>query len=148
MTATDTTATVIGAQDAKTRLGELLDRVERGEEIVITRHGRPVARLSGTGPAHDRTAARAAAAALMKLREEIAAEGGGGLSIAEIIALRDEGRPSDRISDVVPETRADIAERLAEFRRRTQGRGSAPVADLLQESREARIEDLTRPSEA
>ena len=32
--------------DAKTRLSELVDRVEKGEEIVITRHGRPVARLS------------------------------------------------------------------------------------------------------
>ena len=32
-------ATIIGAHDARTRLAELLDRVERGEEIVITRHG-------------------------------------------------------------------------------------------------------------
>ncbi len=31
--------------DAKTRLSELLDRVEAGEEITITRHGRPVAQL-------------------------------------------------------------------------------------------------------
>jgi prevent-host-death family protein len=35
----------IGAFEAKNTLGSLLDRVERGEEIVITRHGRPVARL-------------------------------------------------------------------------------------------------------
>lgn len=35
----------IGAFEAKNTLGTLLDRVERGEEIVITRHGRPVARL-------------------------------------------------------------------------------------------------------
>ncbi len=35
----------IGAFEAKNRLGTLLERVEAGEEIVITRHGRPVARL-------------------------------------------------------------------------------------------------------
>jgi prevent-host-death family protein len=35
----------IGAFEAKNTLGTLLDRVERGEEIVITRHGKPVARL-------------------------------------------------------------------------------------------------------
>ena len=36
---------VIGAFDAKTHLSQLLDRVEAGEEIEITRRGRPVARL-------------------------------------------------------------------------------------------------------
>lgn len=35
----------IGAYDAKARLSELLDRVEKGEQIVITRHGKPIARL-------------------------------------------------------------------------------------------------------
>jgi len=35
----------IGAFEAKNTLGTLLDRVERGEEIVITRHGKAVARL-------------------------------------------------------------------------------------------------------
>jgi prevent-host-death family protein len=35
----------VGAFDAKTNLGQLLDRVEKGETIVITRHGTPVARL-------------------------------------------------------------------------------------------------------
>ncbi len=36
----------IGAFEAKTRLSELLHLVEHGEEIIITRRGRPVARLS------------------------------------------------------------------------------------------------------
>jgi antitoxin (DNA-binding transcriptional repressor) of toxin-antitoxin stability system len=31
--------------EAKTRLSELLDKVAAGEEIVITRHGRPAARM-------------------------------------------------------------------------------------------------------
>ncbi len=35
----------IGAYEAKTQLPRLLDEVERGETITITRHGRPVARL-------------------------------------------------------------------------------------------------------
>ena len=38
-------ATSYGAFDAKTHLGQLLDRVEKGERITITKHGRPVARL-------------------------------------------------------------------------------------------------------
>lgn len=36
---------VIGAFEAKTHLSALLERVQQGEQIVITRHGRPVARL-------------------------------------------------------------------------------------------------------
>jgi prevent-host-death family protein len=38
--------TTVGAFDAKTNLSQLLDRVEKGETVVITRHGVPVARLS------------------------------------------------------------------------------------------------------
>ena len=41
-------ATVTAFQ-AKTRFGELLDRVVRGEEIVITRHEKAVARLVPEG---------------------------------------------------------------------------------------------------
>jgi prevent-host-death family protein len=39
------TSTTVGAFAAKTHLAELLGRVEAGESITITRHGRPVARL-------------------------------------------------------------------------------------------------------
>lgn len=39
----------VTALEAKTRFGELLDRVARGEEIVITRHDKPVARLVPEG---------------------------------------------------------------------------------------------------
>ena len=35
----------VGAFEAKNRRGALLDQVLRGEEIVITRHGKEVARL-------------------------------------------------------------------------------------------------------
>ena len=37
---------MINLARAKARLSELLDKVEAGEEFVITRHVRPVARLS------------------------------------------------------------------------------------------------------
>ena len=59
-------AVSVGAYDAKTRLSELLDRVEKGEQIVITRHGKPVARLIREG-GRDRVAARAAVARLFAL---------------------------------------------------------------------------------
>jgi prevent-host-death family protein len=35
----------VGAFEAKTKFSELLERVNRGEEIIITRHDKPVARL-------------------------------------------------------------------------------------------------------
>jgi len=37
--------TKVNVYEAKTRLSRLLDRAQAGEEILITRHGRPVARL-------------------------------------------------------------------------------------------------------
>lgn len=41
---------VLNVQEAKTRLSELLVRVERGEDVVIARAGRPVAHLSAVSP--------------------------------------------------------------------------------------------------
>lgn len=35
----------IGASTARTHLSKLLERVQHGERIVITKHGRPVAEL-------------------------------------------------------------------------------------------------------
>lgn len=37
---------VINVAEAKTHLSRLLDRVEKGEEILLARNGRPVAKLS------------------------------------------------------------------------------------------------------
>jgi prevent-host-death family protein len=39
----------VGAFEAKTHFSSLLDQVERGEQITITKHGRPVARLIPVG---------------------------------------------------------------------------------------------------
>jgi prevent-host-death family protein len=57
----------VGAFEAKSRLGALLDQVERGEEIVITRRGRAVARLVPAQPGFDREKARQAAAGILQL---------------------------------------------------------------------------------
>ena len=76
----------VGAFEAKTHLSALLDRVAAGEEVVITKHGKPVARLV---PAHhvDRARAIHAFERLKALRKSTTL---GGLSWKE---LRDEGRP-------------------------------------------------------
>ncbi|HLH50263.1 MAG TPA: type II toxin-antitoxin system prevent-host-death family antitoxin [Roseiarcus sp.] len=58
--------TRIGAYEAKTRLSELLDRAERGEEFEITKNGRPVAKIVGLDGERRRRAL--AAAARMKAR--------------------------------------------------------------------------------
>jgi prevent-host-death family protein len=36
----------IQASEAKTHFNQLLDQIEKGETVVITRHGRPVARIA------------------------------------------------------------------------------------------------------
>lgn len=77
----------VGAFEAKNTFGTLLDRVERGEEIVITRHGRPVARLVPNA-GRDATVARTA---FQRIRER--AKTSGGLDWEELKALRDTGRP-------------------------------------------------------
>ena len=76
----------IQASEAKTHLPQLLDEVERGETIVITRHGRPIARLVPEA-AHRKADIEAAI-------EEIRAAGkrNGRISVAEILSARDEGR--------------------------------------------------------
>ena len=57
----------VGAYEAKTHLAALLDQVERGERVTITRHGRPVAVLMPPPGLPGRTAAEAVAA-LRELR--------------------------------------------------------------------------------
>jgi len=65
---------------------DLLDRVERGGELVITRHGKPVARLTPLAENFDRAAAIEAVARLRESRKGVTL---GGISIRELI---DEGR--------------------------------------------------------
>lgn len=80
----------IGAFEEKNRLSALLDQVEQGAEIIITRHGRAVARLmpvSGTAPQEARRAAMA------RMRARAGARRSGPFDWSEWKALRDEGRP-------------------------------------------------------
>ena len=75
----------VGAFDAKTNFSALLARVERGEQIVITRRGKPVARLMPIATAR-KVKVSDAMAKLRKLRKGTTL---GGLSWKE---LRDAGR--------------------------------------------------------
>ncbi|HEY4113688.1 MAG TPA: type II toxin-antitoxin system prevent-host-death family antitoxin [Rhizomicrobium sp.] len=52
----------VGLFEAKTHLSELVGRAEKGEEIVITKRGKAVAKLGPPPPKHDPEAARAALA--------------------------------------------------------------------------------------
>jgi prevent-host-death family protein len=47
----------IGAFDARDQFSRLLDQVQQGEEVVITRRGKPVAKLVPDGPSSGRRAA-------------------------------------------------------------------------------------------
>lgn len=60
----------IGAFEAKNRLSELLVAVENGEEVTITKHGRPVAKLVPF-TAHDQARVAAAIAELRQLRASV-----------------------------------------------------------------------------
>jgi prevent-host-death family protein len=83
----------VTALEAKTRFGELLDRVSRGEEIVITRHEKPVARMVPEGrPALSEV--RRAVNELQAVRREMAQRRGfKPLTESEIRDAIQEGRP-------------------------------------------------------
>ncbi len=83
----------VTAFEAKTRFGQLLERVARGEEVIITKHDRPVARLVPEGRA-SLESVRRAVAELRELRTKIAARtlGKPKLSFEEFKSARNEGR--------------------------------------------------------
>lgn len=60
-----------GTFEAKNRFSALLDMVEAGEELTITRNGKPVAKMVPLRAAHDVEKARAAAAAIRELRKSV-----------------------------------------------------------------------------
>ena len=71
----------VGAFEAKTHLSHLLERVERGETITITRHGKPVARLIPiAGSSRDERLR-----AITDLKELRACQTLGGLLVRELI---------------------------------------------------------------
>ena len=78
----------VGSYEAKTHLPQLLDRVEHGETIVITRHGKPVARLVPAAAATPRPDVRRAVADMLALRDRHGPKLGG-LKVRDLI---EEGR--------------------------------------------------------
>ena len=76
----------IQASVAKARFAELLDQVERGDTIAITRHGKTVACLMPSDDAR-REIARQAMAEIREARKH-----GPPATAEEILAWRDEGR--------------------------------------------------------
>ena len=79
--------TAIGIFEAKNRLSELVERAARGEEIVITRRGQPVARLVPPPVPNAADQARSLAARIRKSRA--------GQTLGDGLRLRDlveEGR--------------------------------------------------------
>ena len=82
--------TEVGAFEAKNTLGNLLERVSKGEEITISRRGKPVARLVPVTTRPDVQKARDAADALRTLARELKSEGD--VSLSDVLAWRDEGR--------------------------------------------------------
>jgi prevent-host-death family protein len=75
----------IQASEAKTHLPQILDEVERGETVIITRHGRAIARLV---PEAQRRQAEVdqAIASLGELRRRV-----GRITITDLLAARHEG---------------------------------------------------------
>ena len=81
----------VTAFEAKTRFGELLERVAKGEEVVITRHDKPVARLIPEG-AQRLDEVRRSVQGLRDLQQRIRRRSRARLSDAEVRAAIEEGR--------------------------------------------------------
>jgi prevent-host-death family protein len=83
----------VTALEAKNRFGKLLDRVARGEEVIVTRHDKPVARMVPEGGRKLR-AVRQGVSELRQLQGQIRARAKGrcSLSDAEVRSAIEEGR--------------------------------------------------------
>jgi prevent-host-death family protein len=77
----------IGSFEAKNKLSALLDQVEHGMEIVITHHGKAIAKLVPAEPGFDRKKAKRAAAGLREASKGVTLRG---LKIKDLV---NEGRP-------------------------------------------------------
>jgi prevent-host-death family protein len=79
----------IGTFEAKNQFSALLDLVAQGEDVLITRHGKPVARLVPPEGAHTK---RNAAAAALRIRQRAGVGRSGNFDWEYWKKLRDEGR--------------------------------------------------------
>jgi prevent-host-death family protein len=80
----------IGAFEAKTHFSQLIDRALHGEEIFITRRGKPVAKIVPVDDHHDSKTAREAVTRLQTLAKEMQL---GQFHWEEWKSYRDMGRP-------------------------------------------------------
>jgi prevent-host-death family protein len=83
----------IGLFEAKTHLSELVARAEQGEEVIITRHNKPVAKLVPIRDVSPELYQQRleALAGLQAIGREIEKRGGP-ITVEEILSWRDEGR--------------------------------------------------------
>ncbi len=79
----------VGTFEAKNKLSELLDRAERGERVVITRRGKPIAELVPV--AHAEAQRQQAQEAMRRIRERAKALNLSPDKVAEMIHWRREG---------------------------------------------------------
>ena len=77
---------IIQASEAKTQFLRILDDVEKGQSVVITRHGKRIARIAPE-PEIDRERAKQAFANIRALRELNSR-----VTVEELLSSRDEGR--------------------------------------------------------
>ncbi|HEV8347887.1 MAG TPA: type II toxin-antitoxin system prevent-host-death family antitoxin [Vicinamibacterales bacterium] len=83
--------TRVTASEAKTRFGELLERVSKGEEVVITRDDKPIARLMPER-VHRSDEVRRAVSGLRELQQRIPQRSNANLSDLEVRAAIEKGR--------------------------------------------------------
>lgn len=83
----------VGLFEAKTHLSELIARAERGEEVIITRHNRPVAKLVPISEVSPELVSkrRQIAAEMQAIGREVEARGGP-ITADEILDWIHEGR--------------------------------------------------------
>jgi prevent-host-death family protein len=79
-------SSIVGAYEAKTHFSKLLERVEAGEELTITRHGTPVAHLV---PIQQRPTAQQRRAAIEAIHQLAGTNKLNGLKVRDLLA---EGR--------------------------------------------------------
>lgn len=83
----------IGVFEARNRFSELIDAAERGEEVTVLRHGKPVARIVPVAASGDLAERRRKAIAMSaELGERIRARLGRGFTHEELMAARDDGK--------------------------------------------------------
>lgn len=88
----------INVKEARQNLRAVIDRVEAGEEVVLLRHGRPVARLTAPEPAAERLPSMARLRGSIHLAGrplsvEVAAPAGGAVS-SDQLAIRFDYPPA------------------------------------------------------